>query len=174
MAGGVAAEQKPSRKHSSILDVRLLFLLLLCGALAVLLVFDVRVLQHKNEHIPPPQQYQPRRYTDPSGREFLPSAHWGADWVIVVTNYQRELSWLARLPLHLGVMRLVIYIKQDHRAHRTCDMLPAELRPWVAACRELPNANGRDLHTIAQFFVEFYDRLPRMVVFLQVCARGED
>lgn len=159
-------------------DVRLLLVLLLGGALAAVLFFDVRVLQQGTAAHVVSQQNHPEHVAPhvlspvpaaTARSTFQPSEHWGADWVIVITNYQRDLDWLKKLPYHLG-LKVVVYIKQDEKVHRTCDQLPQEVKPHVALCREMKNAHGREAHTMAAFFVEFYYNLPRMMMFLQVLA----
>lgn len=162
----------------------IVLLLLGLALFACVFVYDVRVLSSSSStesggpHSPalPSENHAPEpapRTADIEAmrRAFTPDRdYWGSDWVIVVTNYKKDLSWLNELPvLHLG-MKLVIYVKQDESddERRTCDMLPKEVEQHLFRCVEMPNAHGREAHTIAHFFVENYDRLPRMVVFLQV------
>lgn len=150
----------------------LLLLLLLLGGV---FFFDLRVLKYES--------VRHGGFSSHGGggrlHSFNPSSHWSAEWVVVVTNYERDLGWLSMLPLHLGVIKVAVYIKWDHRVHRSCEMIPADVKPHLAFCREVPNAHGREAHTMASFIVEFYDRLPRMLIFLQVrrphsrCSLGD-
>ena len=72
----------------------------------------------------------------------------------------------ARLPLRLAA-QVALYIKQDARVAQCCASQPAWLLPHVALCRELPNAHGREAHSVASFLSEFYDRLPRIMYLSQ-------
>lgn len=183
-----AGGSEPKRRSGGLI-LGLLFALL-AGALVAVLFFDVRVLQNEAQHHTHDAHRDHSRtgiihrdHSDEAAHtglshagtlaaqraRFIPSSHWGSDWVVVVTNYNRDLGWLSRLPFHLG-LKLAVYIKQDVHFNRTCDMLPVDVKEHVAHCLEMDNAHGREAHTMAQFFVEFYDRLPRMTIFLQVCS----
>jgi len=53
----------------------------------------------------------------------------------------------------------------------SCGSLPPVLSNWLqrgrGACMSGPNRGAREAHTILQFCVDFYDSLPRVVVFVQ-------
>ena len=53
----------------------------------------------------------------------------------------------------------------------TCAEVPAAVRTHVALCLELPNANGREAHTMAKFVGDHYNALPRFTYFAQARAR---
>lgn len=152
----------PKPRRTGVCDLRLVALLLLACTLVGVLIFDIRLLR---------QQGRPIAHAQPNvaflRESFVPSAFWGGEWVLVITNYDKDLGWLKDLPLHLP-LRLAIFVKQDEKNARTCAMLPQEVSEHVALCREVPNAHGREAHTMSLFFSEYYDRLPRMILFLQV------
>lgn len=53
-------------------------------------------------------------------------------------------------------------------AINSCATIPKEIKNRVDSCRELPNSDGREAHSMAWFMYTFYDTLPRLSVFTQV------
>ena len=114
------------------------------------------------------------RITEPPqlGRALTPrarasaAARWGgAPVVVVITQRNASLDWVAeQLPMQR--VKVVVYIKGDVR---TCASLPAKLLTSGAltACYSVHNAGGREAHSMAQFVVDHYRRLPRFVYFAQ-------
>ena len=93
--------------------------------------------------------------------------------VIVVTWYSADVSWLDALPFQHH-MSLVVYVKQDANASRSCAKLPPLAKKHTALCTELPNANGREAHTMAKFVKDHYHALPPVTFFAQDdCVRGD-
>ena len=91
-------------------------------------------------------------------------ARWGAELVVVITWHgEPDLSPFATL-FPLEHTRFVVYAKGSERS---CDALPDALRPAVAACVVLPNALGREAHSMAHFVAVHYEELPRLVLFMQ-------
>ena len=91
---------------------------------------------------------------------------WHTDWLLVVTWYNSSIYWLDQLPFQHH-LKIALYIKQDSQVANRCSAVPALAKQHLALCREVPNANGREAHTIAMFVAEFYHSLPRIVVFSQ-------
>ena len=110
----------------------------------------------------PPQL---KRALTPRARAAAEARWGGAPIVVVITQRNASLDWVAKqLPLHR--VKVVVYIKGDLR---TCAGLPAPLLTSgaLAACHAVHNAGGREAHSMVQFVVDNYRRLPRFVYFAQ-------
>lgn len=65
------------------------------------------------------------------------------------------------------IPQLAIFVKGNVSS---CYDIPADVLPKVIMCEHLPNADGREAHTMAYFVLRYYDNLPRISVFLQARA----
>ena len=89
-----------------------------------------------------------------------------AAFVIVLTWYNADVSWLDELPFHHHIA-LVVYVKQDAIVSHRCSELPPLAKKHTALCTEVPNAHGREAHTIAKFVRDHYHALPEVTFFAQ-------
>lgn len=89
-----------------------------------------------------------------------------AVWVVVVTWYTADVSWLDELPFHHH-LSLAVYVKQDGNSSRKCTDLPPLAKKHTALCVELPNTHGREAHTMAKFVKDNYHALPPVTFFAQ-------
>ena len=87
---------------------------------------------------------------------------WGADLIVVVTWFQKDIAWLAdHFPLNHT--RFVLYSK----GNQSCAThVPATVAPYVAFCVQSHNAAGREAHTIAHFAYHHSHQPPRVTFFV--------
>lgn len=117
-------------------------------------------------------------------------AEWDHDIVVVVTWYNKDIQWLTRIPEPITVRHREssppdlspLLLSVSYRAKRrlplqfailvkgsnkSCATIPPEVKMRTDLCRELPNSDGREAHSMAYFLYTFYDTLPRLMVFAQ-------
>lgn len=117
-------------------------------------------------------------------------ADWDHDIVVVVTWYNKDISWLHVFPEPITVSLGEVFLdllfppfpfsraSLSSRASsqfailvkgniNSCATIPMEIKHRVDSCRELPNADGREAHSMAWFLYTFYETLPRLMVFAQ-------